>query len=119
MFEQIVRVKVRALTQTDFDAAIERVTDSVIAINKGVLKATAEQLPPEIEMPKFGLDILTDREREVVGALQNGRTNKQIANLLNCTEQTVKIHMKHATQKLGVANRTALALWAAQQAITQ
>jgi DNA-binding NarL/FixJ family response regulator len=57
-------------------------------------------------------DLLTDREREVLGLLRNGYPNKAIARRLGISERTVKAHVTHILQRLGVADRTQAALWA-------
>lgn len=53
---------------------------------------------------------LTRREREVLGMLTTGRSNKQIAAELAITEHTVKLHVHNAVRKMGVRNRTAAAM---------
>ena len=58
------------------------------------------------------LDILTQRENEILACLTEGSSNKIIARQLGITEATVKIHMKSLVRKLGVQNRTQAALWA-------
>lgn len=50
---------------------------------------------------------LTGREREVVELLAQGLANRQIAKRLFLSEATVKTHLVHAYEKLGVDNRTA------------
>ena len=55
---------------------------------------------------------LSQRELEVLQALGNGRSNKQIANLLDINEATVKAHFKNIQRKLKVINRTQAAIWA-------
>lgn len=49
---------------------------------------------------------LTEREREVLQLLAQGKTNKEIAGLLVITERTVKFHVSSILSKLGVGNRT-------------
>lgn len=53
---------------------------------------------------------LTAREREVWALLAEGLTNVQIASRLTLSENTVKFHVQHLYQKLGVKNRTEAAL---------
>lgn len=53
---------------------------------------------------------LTDREREIVGLVAEALSNKNIANRLNLTEGTVKIHLHNIYRKLKVKSRTALML---------
>lgn len=49
---------------------------------------------------------LSLREREVLEELAHGRSNKEIARLLDMTEHTVKFHLKNVFAKLDVARRT-------------
>jgi len=55
------------------------------------------------------LDILTAREREVIGLLAQGMTNKEIASALFITTNTVKRHLKAIFEKLDVHTRSAAA----------
>ena len=43
---------------------------------------------------------------DVLAALQRGRSNKWIANHLNLSENTVKVHIRHIMRKLNATNRT-------------
>jgi two-component system nitrate/nitrite response regulator NarL len=60
------------------------------------------------------LEVLTQREAEILGCLTEGSPNKMIARQLGITEATVKIHVKSLIRKIGVQNRTQAALWAIQ-----
>ena len=52
---------------------------------------------------------LTEREWQVMKNAADGLSNKEIAQALDITESTVKVHLRQVFKKLGVANRTALA----------
>ena len=49
---------------------------------------------------------LTDREREVLDLIGEGRSNRQIARALAITESTASVHVSHVLRKLGVHTRT-------------
>ena len=51
---------------------------------------------------------LTNREQSVVENLAKGWTNKEIANALHITEQTVKEHIKHIMRKTNSTTRTGI-----------
>ncbi len=53
---------------------------------------------------------LTPREREVLSYLQEGGSNKEIANALGVQVVTVKLHVRGICRKLGAKNRTQAAL---------
>jgi two-component system nitrate/nitrite response regulator NarL len=61
------------------------------------------------------MNSLTGREREIVLALAEGLSNKDVGRRLNLSEGTVKVHLHNIYQKLGVKNRTALAVLAHTQ----
>jgi DNA-binding NarL/FixJ family response regulator len=57
-------------------------------------------------------DALTAREREVLGLVATGLSNRQIARRLGISERTVKSHLHNVFQRLGFTHRTEAALWA-------
>ena len=62
---------------------------------------------------------LTSRELQVLQALAKGLANKQIGDVLNITEHTVKDHLKSILGKLHVADRTEAVTAAIQRGIIQ
>lgn len=66
--------------------------------------------------PAPGTDPLSDREREVARMVGEGATNREIARTLFITEGTAKNHVTAALRKLGLRDRTRLALWVRGQA---
>jgi DNA-binding NarL/FixJ family response regulator len=60
-------------------------------------------------------ELLTEREREVLELLRQGCANKSIARRLGISERTVKAHVTHILQRLGLGDRTQAALWAERQ----
>lgn len=51
-------------------------------------------------------ETLTEREVEVLREVAGGNKNREIANKLFISEETVKVHIKHIMEKLGAADRT-------------
>jgi len=60
---------------------------------------------------------LSDREEEVLRLLATGLSNRDIAALLFVAESTVKTHVEHIIQKLGVSDRVQAAVWAARHGL--
>jgi DNA-binding NarL/FixJ family response regulator len=60
--------------------------------------------------------ILTRRQRDVLGLISEGKSNKLIADALGTSESTVKAHVKQIIRRLHVANRTQAALLATRGA---
>jgi DNA-binding CsgD family transcriptional regulator len=54
---------------------------------------------------RAGLPALTERERDVLAQLVEGRTNRQIAGTLYISEKTVSVHVSNILAKLGVRSR--------------
>jgi DNA-binding NarL/FixJ family response regulator len=61
---------------------------------------------------------LTEREREVLVLVASGLANKQIARRLSISEKTVKGHLTHVFQAIGVTDRTQAALWAERNGLS-
>ena len=60
---------------------------------------------------------LTEREKEVIGLLGRGASNKEIASALFITERTARTHVSNILGKLGLASRTQAALYAVQNGL--
>jgi DNA-binding NarL/FixJ family response regulator len=62
-------------------------------------------------------DLLSDREREVLQMIAEGRSNKEVANLLNISLTTVETHRGHILQKLDIHGVPELILYAVRKGI--
>ncbi|MBW8740958.1 response regulator [Streptomyces turgidiscabies] len=60
---------------------------------------------------------LTEREREVLTLIADGRSNREIARALVLSEKTVKTHVSNILMKLDLADRTQAALWAVRHGV--
>ena len=60
---------------------------------------------------------MTEREREVVRRMAQGRSNQEIGADLFITEGTVKFHVNHILNKLGVNDRTQAVIVALKRGI--
>lgn len=69
------------------------------------------RLVSDIDVP------LTQRESEVLRQLSYGLTNKEIAQSLHISYETVKEHVQHILRKLGVSDRTQAAVWAVRKGL--
>ena len=72
----------------------------------------AARLLREVRTPEHSREPLTERETDVLTQLALGKSNKEICQALNIGEQTVKTHVSHILEKLGVPSRTQAALFA-------
>ncbi|MCC6861172.1 MAG: response regulator transcription factor [Bryobacterales bacterium] len=62
-------------------------------------------------------DLLTDREKEVLQLLAEGKSNKEVAGLLNLSPYTVETHRTHIMQKLNLHNTAEIVLYAVRKKI--
>jgi DNA-binding NarL/FixJ family response regulator len=98
--EELVRA-VRVVASGNGILSPSVVTTVFEALRKGPEKLTED-----------GPLALTEREREIVNLLAQGRSNAEIAGDLFISEKTVKNHINHIYAKLGVGTRAeAIALW--------
>lgn len=70
--------------------------------------ASGQMVFPFLDVRSLGRDpvlSLTERERALLTALAHGRTNKELADLLGISVNTVKFHLRNLFEKLGVGNR--------------
>jgi non-specific serine/threonine protein kinase len=65
------------------------------------------------------LAVFTPREREVLGYLARGLSNRQIADALVVTVRTAEKHVDNVIGKLGLASRAQVAVWAAAQRLPE
>jgi DNA-binding CsgD family transcriptional regulator len=64
------------------------------------------------------LELLTDREREVLALICEGRSDAQMGATLNLSQNTVRNHIASLYRKIGVNRRSAAIIWARERAIT-
>jgi DNA-binding NarL/FixJ family response regulator len=97
------------------DALRHEVADAIRAVHRGeraLPSAVAERLAaftPRVD--------LSEREVEVLTLVAKGLSNKGIAERIGRTEATVKVHVLHVLQKLGVNDRTEAVTVALQRGI--
>ena len=94
---------IRTVVAGQYWVGREEVSDLVAAL-RGLLPTGADE-----RQRSFGL---TRRELEIVAAIVEGCTNRDIAQKFSLSEDTVKHHLTHVFDKLGVSNRLELAMFA-------
>jgi DNA-binding NarL/FixJ family response regulator len=71
--------------------------------------AGKKRIPPQLAAQlaeHMSDEALTEREVEVLGQIAGGNRNRDIAEQLFISEETVKVHIKHIMEKLGASDRT-------------
>ncbi len=97
----------------DLVTAVNIVHEGLIWARRRVITARIDQLATRISAAARSVDVLEQRlsirEREVFRYAATGLGNKQLARRLDISEATVKVHLTHIFQKLGVNGRAELA----------
>ena len=81
-----------------------------------------KRIPPELAAQlaeHLGDEALTEREVEVLRHIAGGNRNRDIADRLFISEETVKVHIKHIMEKLGAVDRTQAVSIAVRRGIIQ
>ncbi len=77
----------------------------------GKLMAAFRQQPQALPPVRVqGLQDLSPREREILAAIGEGASNKEIARRFDIAESTVKVHVQHLLRKLAASSRVQLAV---------
>jgi DNA-binding NarL/FixJ family response regulator len=104
-----------AVTFITKDISDEELVQTIRDVHAG-----GRPIPPDIARKladRLTTSSLTPREVEVLSLVASGNRNKEIADALSISEETVQGHMKHILAKLGVNDRTRAAVVAAQRGI--
>jgi DNA-binding NarL/FixJ family response regulator len=107
---------IKSASQAELIAAVLQVAGGETLWNRDNLRRVSGAITnsrpnSELEVP------LTKRESEVLKQLALGLSNKEIAQALNISYETVKEHVQHVLRKLGVSDRTQAAVWAVRKGL--
>lgn len=95
----------------------KEITETIRRVHKG-----KKHIPAEIAAhlaEHIGDETLTDREIQVLKLVGDGNRNKDIAQRLFISEETVKVHVKHIMEKLAASDRTEAVAIALRRGIIQ
>lgn len=90
----------------DLFRAVESIAAGGGFLHEQVTSGFLSSVAPLVET-SLSSERLTDRELDVLRHLSHGRSTKDIAQALRVSDETVKTHLTHIYQKLGVGDRTA------------
>ena len=99
------------------DAPPEQLCQAVRSAARGETTLAPQVAARLMQRMQSPVPALTAREVEILGLLVQGLTNREIARALFVSEATVKTHLVHIYDKLGVDNRTAAIAAAVEQGI--
>ena len=108
------------------DADDHDLVNAVTALHGGgsyfspsVSKVLLQGYLSEGETPRDDLGGLSDREREVLQLIAEGKSNKEVAQLLDVAVSTVESHRKHIMEKLDLHNTAEMVRYAVHKGIIQ
>lgn len=111
----VLRAGATSYMRKDMQGAEMRATIKAAASGKVLLSSrVSTELMEEMRAPDSAEQI-SAREREVLQLLSQGQSNKEIARSLGVAEDTVKTHIRHILEKLGVKSRTRAVVVAMRQ----
>jgi DNA-binding NarL/FixJ family response regulator len=106
-------------------AELVRAVRAVVAgdalLSPGVTRRLIEEFATRRKDPSVGpaLDVLTDREREVMALVATGLSNDEIAERLFMSPATAKTHVSRAMVKLGARDRAQLVVFAYEAGVVR
>jgi DNA-binding NarL/FixJ family response regulator len=105
--------------ENDLINAVEAVSEGKSFFSPAVSKVLAEDYMRQ--MQEHGVDdsfdLLTTREREILQLFAEGKSNKEVANLLNLSLYTVETHRGNIFQKLNLHSTADLILYAVRKGV--
>jgi DNA-binding NarL/FixJ family response regulator len=102
------------------DAEAAEVAAAIRAAVRGEVHLDSEiarRLTQDLRCGPAGPALLTPRERQILALLGEGRSNREIANILVISERTARTHVSSVLSKLNLASRTQAALMAIREGL--
>ena len=107
------------------DVSREELTDAIRQVASGgafiesqMLKGMLSEMKPQGPVPAAARN-LTKREREILSLVAEGMSNREIAERLVLSPETVKSHVAAILEKLGVSDRTQAAIYAVRNGLVE
>ena len=105
-------------SRLDLLAAVDAVAGGGAYLHTTIARGFLDRVGPLADR-SLAAERLTDRERDVLELLAQGRSTRQIAEELFVGEETVKSHLGHIYQKLGVSDRVQAVAMALRKGIVR
>ncbi|MGA2131270.1 MAG: response regulator transcription factor [Bryobacteraceae bacterium] len=105
--------------EADLLAAVRALTEGKSFFSPAISRILVEDYMRQLQSrgAEDTYELLTNREREILQLLAEGRTNKEVANMLNLSLYTVETHRTHILQKLNLHSVPELILYAVRKGI--
>jgi two-component system response regulator NreC len=105
--------------QADLLRAVRAVATGRSFFSPAIAQTLAEDYVRQLQNKGIedSYELLTEREREVLQLLAEGKSNKEVATLLNVSPYTIETHRTHLMQKLNLHNTADIVLYAVRKKI--
>lgn len=105
--------------EADLDRAVRAVAQGKSFFSPAIQAALREDYVRQLQQRGLhdSYDLLTEREKEVLQLLAEGKANKEVATALNCSVNTVATHRMHLMQKLDLHSSADIVLYAVRKRI--
>jgi DNA-binding NarL/FixJ family response regulator len=106
-------------TETDVLPAVRNVQEGKPYFSPSITRVLLEDYIRVMRQNNLqdSYDLLTEREKEVLQLLAHGKSNKEVAQILNLSPHTIDSHRTNLMQKLGVHNTAEIVLYAVRKGI--
>ncbi len=101
----------------DLPGAVRAVVSGKCFFSPSIAKLLAEEYTRQVQQQKLEdtYALLTEREKEILQLLAEGKSNKEVATLLEVSPYTVESHRNHFMQKLNLHNTAEIVLYAVRK----
>ena len=105
--------------EVDLDNAVRAVAEGKPFFSTTIANALLQDYMRQLQQRGLqdSYDLLTEREKEVLQLLAEGKSNKEIANMLNLSTNTVETHRTRLMQKLNLHSSAEIVLYAVRKRI--
>jgi two-component system, NarL family, response regulator NreC len=109
----------KASADVDLIPAVQAVAQGKTFFSPAIAKVLLEDYLRQVQQRGLqdSYDLLTDREKEVLQLLAEGKSNKEVATILDVSPYTVETHRTHLMQKLGLHSTAEIVLYAVRKKI--
>ena len=109
----------KSAASSELAAAVRAVHRGGLALDPAVAREALEAAPRDPAPSADPYDALTDRERQVLKLVAEGRSNKEVAEVLGVSVKTAMSHRAHLMEKVGAHGRTDLVRFAVKHGVVR
>lgn len=108
---------VKGSSFADLAGAVRAVVAGKCFFSPSIAKMLAEEYTRQVQQKHLedSYDLLTEREKEILQLLAEGKSNKEVATVLDVSPYTVETHRNHFMQKLNLHNTAEIVLYAVRK----